>query len=112
MAKSHSEHESLEVEDPMLNKSMTLKDDDMEYIAGTIEIALASLPTIFAILFQVLLEVINIAFVGNLNDANAVATVGLSSLTLNAFLIAPGYGVCGGVDALVSSAFGSNQHYL
>lgn len=44
---------------------------------------LAAVPIIFSTVFQVLLEVICVAFVGNLNDPNAVATVGLAVLTIN-----------------------------
>ena len=89
-----------------------LKTDDISYKTALVHLIQVSIPSCFALFFQVLLEVINITFVGNLNDSKAMATVGLASLTINAFMFGPGYGICGGIDTLVASAFGNNEHYL
>lgn len=104
---------SLEIEEYDEDKLENLiKDDDVTYSEATINLIKVSIPSCFALFFQILLEVINITFVGNLNDPDSMASVGLASLTINAFLFGPGYGICGGIDTLVATAYGSSHHYL
>ena len=112
MSKLSIDQKSFEILDEADNTKDKLVENQIPYSEGVFNIVTSALPTIFAILFQVIIEVINVAFVGNLNDPDAVATLGLSVLTLNAFIIAPGYGILGGIDVLVATAYGNKQYYL
>lgn len=113
MSFSGSGRAPLEVEDVDQNEvDAMLKDENITSTEATVNLIKVAVPSCFALFFQILLEVINITFVGNLNDADAMATVGLASLTINAFLFGPGYGICGGIDTLVASAYGNHHYYL
>jgi multidrug resistance protein, MATE family len=89
-----------------------LNEEDVSLREATLTLVKVAVPSWFALFFQILLEVINITFVGNLNDPNSMATVGLSSLVINAFLFGPGYGIWGGIDTLVATAYGNKEYYL
>jgi len=68
----------MEIEEPKIESHIVVLEEEINTWTATIELIKSSLPTIFAILFQLFLEVINISFVGNLNDPDGVAAVGLS----------------------------------
>ena len=107
-----SEKFSLGIEDQIIWEQLELTENDITFWDATSNLIKTGIPSWFALIFQILLEVINITFVGNLNDTKAMATVGLSSLTINALLFGPGYGIWGGIDTLVATAYGGGQFYL
>lgn len=85
---------SLEIDDfENADEIVSIRDDDITNYEAIVHLIKVSIPSCFALFFQILLEVINITFIGNLNDPDSIATVGLASLTINAFLFGPGYGI-------------------
>ena len=73
---------------------------------------MTSLPSIFGLLFEILVEVVNLIFVGHLNDPEAMGGVGLANMLINVVCFATGMGLNGAIDTLVSQAYGSKQYYL
>ena len=72
----------------------------------------ASIPSILGLVFQMLVEVVNLVFVGHLNDPVALGGVGLGNLLINVICFTIGMGLNGALDTLVSQAHGDRQSYL
>ena len=71
-----------------------------------------SLPSIFGLVFQMLVEIVNLIFIGNLNDPVALAGVGLGNMLINMICFSIGMGLNGAIDTLVSQAYGDKEYYL
>ena len=68
--------------------------------------------SIWGLLFQFIVEIINLIFVGHLNDPVSIGGVGLGNLMINVVWFSVGMGMNGAIDTLVSQAFGNKQYYL
>lgn len=73
---------------------------------------ITSLPSIGGFLFEFLVEVVNLIFVGNLNNPAALGGVGLANMLLNVVCFSIGMGMNGALDTFVPQAFGDQQYYL
>lgn len=71
-----------------------------------------SLPSILGLVFQMLVEIVNLIFIGNLNDPVALAGVGLGNMLINMICYSIGMGLNGAIDTLVSQAYGDREYYL
>lgn len=54
--------------------------------------------------------VMNIVFIGMLDDPMLIASIGLGILTENLVVVSVDYGLCTGLDTLVSQAFGRKNY--
>lgn len=68
------------------------------------------IPATCGLLFVFLLETINIIFIGSLNSALLISSIGLGTLYVNATGYIPGVGLLGGIDTLCSQAFGKKNY--
>lgn len=68
-----------------------------------------AVPTIMALLLNLFVEIINMAFVGHLGDTAKVAGVGLGNMYINIFCLSVINGINGALATLVSQAFGSGN---
>lgn len=103
--------ESLEVEE----KSLGTEEEYSDYITysqALLDIAKASLPSALGLIFEMLVEVINMMFIGHLNDPVALGAVGLGNMLVNMVCFSIGVGINGAVDTLVSQAYGDKEYYL
>ena len=58
------------------------------------------------------MEVINVAFIGNLNDAYMLSGAGLGNMFFNSFWVAVYLGINGALETLVSQAYGAKNWKL
>ncbi|CAI2385954.1 unnamed protein product [Moneuplotes crassus] len=75
-------------------------------------IVVTSIPPIAGLLFELLVQVVNLIFVGNLNNPAALGGVGLANMLLNVVCFSIGMGLNGAIDTLVSQAYGNHKYYL
>ncbi|CAI2363767.1 unnamed protein product [Moneuplotes crassus] len=75
-------------------------------------IVVTSIPSIAGLLFEFLVQVVNLIFVGNLNNPAALGGVGLANMLLNVVCFSIGMGLNGAIDTLVSQAYGNHKYYL
>ena len=87
-------------------------DDDITHCEAVLNIIKASVPSIAGLVFQMLVEVVNLVVVGHLNDPVALGGVGLGNLLINVVCFSIGMGLNGALDTLVSQAYGDKQLYL
>jgi len=66
-------------------------------------------PLILTSFFAILSEQINFFFVGNLNNTEALAAVGLSHMVINILAFSFIFGMNSAVETLVSQAYGNNN---
>ncbi|CAI2367045.1 unnamed protein product [Moneuplotes crassus] len=92
-------------------KAQKTEEDLPSYSECAMECALNSLPVIAGLLFETLIEVINLIFIGNLNDPTLMAGLGLGTLMINVIGISISTGLCGGIDTLVSQCHGQKNYY-
>lgn len=71
-----------------------------------------SLPTVLSAILTFFVEIVNIAFIGNLNDSYMLSGVGLGNMMINAFWVSVYMGINGALETLVSQAFGGKNWYL
>lgn len=103
--------ESLEIE----GKSLGTEAEHSDYITyrkALLDIAKASIPSALGLIFEMLVEVINMMFIGHLNDPVALGAVGLGNMLVNMVCFSIGTGINGAVDTLVSQAYGDKEYYL
>ena len=68
-----------------------------------------SIPVILGLFFETSVEIINLVFIGRLNDPISFAGIGLGTLLMNFVAISFITGICGGLDTLVSQAYGAKR---
>ena len=61
-----------------------------------------SIPCIVGMVSALLIEVINIYFIGHLNKPLLIGAVGLGNVTINCLMFSVGFGICGAIDTLSS----------
>ena len=66
---------------------------------------------IWGLFFETSVEIINLIFIGQLNDPISIAGIGLGTLLVNVIGISVTTGICGGLDTLVSQAYGAKLYY-
>lgn len=71
-----------------------------------------SVPSILGLIFEMLIEVVNLMFIGHLDDPVALAGVGLGNMMLTMICFSIGVGLNGAIDTLVSQAYGDKEYYL
>lgn len=71
-----------------------------------------SVPSIIGFIFQILVEVVNLIFVGHLDDPIALSGVGLGNMFINVVCFSIGIGLNGAIDTLASQAYGAKEYYL
>ena len=59
-----------------------------------------------------LLETINLIFIGHLNDPVKVAAVGMGNIIINLIAVGPFTGLNGSLETLVSQAYGAKNMHL
>lgn len=103
--------ESLEIEGKSLGTEEEYS-DCITYRKALLDIAKASIPSALGLIFEMLVEVINMMFIGHLNDPVALGAVGLGNMLVNMVCFSIGTGINGAVDTLVSQAYGDKEYYL
>jgi Na+-driven multidrug efflux pump len=70
------------------------------------DILIPSIPAVLSLLFEMLIEVITMVFIGHLNDPLMMAGNGLGMMMMNVGCMGVALGLCGAIDTLVSQAYG------
>lgn len=86
--------------------------DYISYFEAFKMIVYNSIPSIIGLVFQILVEVMNLIFVGQTGDAVALGAVGLGNMLFNVVCFSIGMGLNGAIDTLCSQAYGKKQYYL
>lgn len=86
--------------------------DDVKILPALWEIFKRSVPSVAALYLEYSILFINIAFIGYMDEAIYVAGVGLGAFIIQLVLLSVDLGICGGLDTLVSQAFGRKDYYL
>ena len=98
---------------PLLNSFINeLTVSFIGYKTATKDILVIAIPSTVNLVFEMLVEVVNIVFAGHLNDSLTLAGVGLGNLMVNITAIAVSVGMNGAIDTLVSQAYGDKEYYL
>jgi multidrug resistance protein, MATE family len=71
-----------------------------------------AIPSIFSAILSFLIEMINLIFVGHLNDPAKIAGVGMGNMTVNLLAMSIIYGMNSSLDTLISQASGSGNKEL
>lgn len=61
-----------------------------------------AIPSVTALLFEVAIEVVSMAFVGHLDDPTVLGGVGLGMVLMNVLCMGISLGMAGAIDTLVS----------
>ena len=88
------------------------QEDEISYWTWIKEWTINSFPVIWGLLFETLFEVINLIFIGNLNNPTLIAGLGLGTLMVNVAGISVSTGLWGGIDTLVSQDFGNKKYNM
>ena len=75
-----------------------------------IKLALNSIPSIVAMIVEYSIFSLNVVFIGYLDDPVAMSGCGLGGMTANILAYSLGVGIWGGIDTLVSQAFGRKDY--
>jgi Na+-driven multidrug efflux pump len=68
-----------------------------------------ALPSIVALFFQYLAEMINSFFIGHLDDSTLLAGTGMGNIVINMLCISVFLGLNGAIETLVSQAYGTSN---
>lgn len=60
------------------------------------------MPTVLSAILTFCVEIVNIAFIGNLNDSHMLAGVGMGNMMVNGLWVAVYMGLNGALETLVS----------
>jgi multidrug resistance protein, MATE family len=90
-------------------------DDEYEAMETTLSatffiVAKGSFPTIMTMIFFQLIQLISIYYVGQTDDPELLASVGLGCMILNVFCFAVAFGLNGTIESFVSREFGSGNY--
>ena len=66
-------------------------------------------PLMFCLFMNMLVQVLNVYFIGNTGDAVLMAGVGLGSMLVNVCALAPTFGLNAALQSLISQANGASQ---
>ena len=77
-----------------------------------IEVVKRFLPSSFALFLENSIFFLNILFIGFLKDSVLLSGVGLGGMTANLIVFSIDQGLCGGIDTLVSQAYGGRKYEL
>ena len=84
----------------------------ISFIRAFGNVAVKSIPSIIGMIIEYSLFSLNIIFVGFLNDPAIMSGCGLGGMTANILVFLPGIGMWGGIDTLVSQAYGRKDYDL
>lgn len=71
-----------------------------------LKLARVSIPAIITQVFAMFMEIVNLYFIGHLNDPEKVAGVGLGNMYVNIICQSVIIGLNGGIGTLVAQAYG------
>ena len=108
---------TFEIIDPDLSDRVMETDteyevDSISYKEAIKNIIVLSIPSILGLVFEEVIHLVNLMFVGHLDNATALAGVGLGNMLLTMVCFCIAVGLNGGIDTLVSQAFGEREYYL
>lgn len=66
------------------------------------KILFLALPTVLSAILTFFVEIVNIAFIGHLNDSLMISGVGMGNMMVNAFWFSVYMGINGALETLVS----------
>lgn len=66
------------------------------------KILFLALPTVLSAILTFFVEIVNVAFIGNLNDSYMLSGVGLGNMMVNALWVSVYLGINGALETLVS----------
>jgi len=69
-----------------------------------------AVPLIFGMLLYILVQNINVYFLGNLNEPALLAGVGMGNMLINVLCFAVVQGLNGAIETLVSQSFGAEKY--
>lgn len=84
----------------------------LDYFTASKDIILCSIPSITNLIFEMLVEIVNLIIIGHLNDPIALGAVGLGNMLINVICFSIAFGLNGAIDTLVSQSFGDKEYYL
>lgn len=73
------------------------------------EVLCLSLGTIVSMIFYMLVQLINVYFIGQTNDATLIAGFGMGNMLINVLAFAVMQGLNGALESLVSVSYGASQ---
>jgi multidrug resistance protein, MATE family len=76
------------------------------------EISTKSVPSILWLYVENLTMFLNVLFIGMLDEPTLLSSVGMGTLIINIVVCSIDMGLCGGIDTLVSQAFGRKDFHL
>ena len=76
------------------------------------DIIKSAVPASVGSVFFLLLETINLVFIGHLNDPVKLAAVGMGNIIINMCAVGPYVGINSSLETLVSQAYGANNMRL
>ena len=84
------------------------EDDDTTFgkVRKFLGLAVPSMVTMFVLMIQ---EIVNLVFVGRLDNPAMLAGVGMGNLTMNILSLSIAYGLNGALESLVSQAYGAGN---
>lgn len=92
-------------------KTENLKDVKFSYIVK--KVSLVAFPGMMFYLFLILLQTLNLAFIGQkYNDDDMIKGIGVSNLYMNCTMFAIVMGLVSGIDTLCSNAYGIKKYKL
>lgn len=86
--------------------------DGITYREALRNILVASIPSILGLVFEEIVHLVNLMFVGHLDSPVALAGVGLGNMLITMICFCIAIGLNGAIDTLVSQAFGEREYYL
>lgn len=87
----------------------SFEDKNFTYMGVVFQIIASAIPATFGLLFVFVTETINIIFIGQKNNPNYIAAIGIGTLYVNATGYIPAAGLLGGIDTICSQQFGRKR---
>lgn len=99
--------------DLTLDSTITENMKDLKFLPYIKKFSLIAFPGMMFYLFIILLQVVNLAFIGQkYNDEDMIKGIGISNLYMNCTMFAIVQGLVSGIDTLCSNAYGVKKYKL
>ena len=106
-----SSSSELELDSDFLNKEQN-EEDHLSLASAILEVIKRFLPSSLALLIEYSILVLNFTFIAINSDPITTSGCSLGNATINILVFSVGSGFWGGIDTLVSQAFGRKDYYL
>ena len=86
----------------MESSEIEFSPDTVNTFRAITDIMFPTVPSVLSLIFEMIIEVITMFFVGHLEDPVLLGGIGLGMMMMNLFCMGVSLGLCGAIDTLVS----------